>query len=285
MQTRRENLVRMLSLVSAPVVATLALPHAAQAQVHAFDHNHQAWTALLRRHVRLTRQGSASQLHYAGMKADRAALTAYLNTLSSVSKPAFSAFTQAEQMAFLINAYNAFTVELVLTAYPKLKSIKEIGGIFSNPWKQDFIPLLGQRLSLDAIEHGMLREPGRYDDPRIHFAVNCASVGCPMLREEAFVGAKLDAQLSQQATRFMTDPTRNRFNVKTNELEVSKIFDWYGADFRAGHRGISSLPQFLAGYADQLTSSSQGRALIKAQKAAVVFLDYDWAINDVHKAG
>jgi len=98
MQTRRENLVTMLALVSAPTIGILTLPSVAHAQ--SFDHSHQAWTALLQRHVRLTRQSSASQLHYAGMKADRTALKAYLNTLSSVSKPAFVAFTPAEQMAF-----------------------------------------------------------------------------------------------------------------------------------------------------------------------------------------
>ena len=93
--------------------------------------------------------------------------------------------------------------------------------------------------------------PYRFD-PRIHFAVNCASVGCPMLREEAFVADRLDAQLEQQAQRFMSDRTRNRWNPQRQRLEVSKIFDWFGEDFRLGHRGITSLPAFLARYADVL---------------------------------
>jgi hypothetical protein len=106
-------------------------------------------------------------------------------------------------------------------------------------------PLLGGKVSLDDIEHEMLRQRGRYDDPRVHFAVNCASIGCPALREEAFVAERLDAQLDEQALRFMSDRTRNRYNAQRGRLELSKIFDWYGEDFRLGHRGIARCRQFL----------------------------------------
>ena len=129
----------------------------------------------------------ASQLRYAGMAADRAALKAYLDSLSAVPAASFQAGSPAQQMAFLINAYNAFTVELILTRYPDLTSIKELGSLLQSPWKPKWIPLLGGKVSLDEIEHEMLRAKGRYKDPRVHFAVNCASIGCPALREEAFV--------------------------------------------------------------------------------------------------
>lgn len=97
----------------------------------------------------------------------------------------------------------------------------------------------------------MLRKRGDYDDPRVHFAVNCASIGCPALREEAFVANRLDAQMDEQTLRFMSDRTRNRYNAQRGRLELSKIFDWYGEDFRLGHRGIASLQAFAARYADQ----------------------------------
>lgn len=252
----------------------LALPARAQS----FDHGHAAWTALLKKHVVLLRSGQASQVRYAGMAADRAALKAYLDTLSALSPSAFASFSKAQQMAFLINAYNAFTVELILTRYPKLESIKDLGSLLSNPWKPKWVPLLGDKLSLDDIEHGNLRVRGRYDDPRIHFAVNCASIGCPMLREEAFVPERLDAQLDEQALRFLSDRTRNRF--AGGKLEVSKIFDWYGEDFRQGHKGIGSLPAFLARYADQLADAAPDRERVRTQKADVGFLDYDWKLND-----
>jgi len=251
------------------------------ARAQAFDHTHAAWTALLRRHVRLLRGGQASQVHYAGFAADRAALKAYLESLAAVPAAVFAGWTSAERQAFLINAYNAFTVELILTRYPGLQSIKDLGSLLSSPWKPKWVPLLGSKLSLDDIEHAMLRKRGDYDDPRVHFAVNCASIGCPALREEAFVAARLDAQLDEQTGRFMSDRTRNRWNHRRQRLELSKIFDWYGEDFRLGHRGIVSLPAFAARHADQLADAPADRERIRAGTADIAFTDYDWSLNDV----
>ena len=246
-----------------------------------FDHGHTAWSALLKKHVRVLEGGRASQLRYAGMAADRAALKAYLASLSAVSASDFAAWPKPQQMAFLINAYNAFTVELVLTRYPKLASIKALGGFLQSPWQQKFVPLLGQVVSLDAIEHDMLRARGRYDEPRIHFAVNCASIGCPSLREEAYVAERLDAQLGEQARRFMSDRSRNRWSVASQRLELSKIFDWYGEDFQLGHRGIGSVQAFCAGFANELADAPADRDRIRSQRVEVSHLAYDWALNDV----
>jgi hypothetical protein len=267
------NLTRRVALAG---MAVLALPAAAKA----LDHSHAAWSRLLNKHVVLVRGGQASRLHYAGMASDRVALRAYLATLSAVEAQAFAGFSKLQQMAFLINAYNASTVELVLGRYPGLASIQELGSFLSSPWKKAFAPLLGRTRSLDDIEHGMLRAPGLYDDPRIHFAVNCASVGCPPLREEAFTADRLDAQLDEQATRFLADRERNRWNTENQRLEVSRIFDWYGDDFRAGHRDIGSLEAFFAAYADALADAPAGRERIRAEKATLAFLPYDWALND-----
>lgn len=255
--------------VTAPVVAQAA-----------FDHSHAAWTALLRKHVVVQRGGQASQVRYAAFAADRAALKAYLDALSAVPEATFAAWSRAQRMAFLVNAYNAFTVELILTKYPKLESIKDLGSIFQSPWKPKWVPLLGTKVSLDDIEHEMLRRRGAYDDPRVHFAVNCASIGCPALREEAFVAERLDAQLDEQALRFMSDRSRNRYNAQRGRLEVSKIFDWFGEDFRLGHRGIASLPAFLSRYAEQLADAPADREKVRGAQADVAFLDYDWKLND-----
>jgi hypothetical protein len=265
------------------LVAGLAAPIAAAAQparAAAFDHSHAAWTALLNRHVVVLRGGQASRVRYAGFAADRAALQAYLAALAAPGETAFEAFDAAQQMAFLINAYNAATVELILTKYPDLKSIKDLGTFFESPWKSRRVSLFGARHSLDDIEHGMLRRKGRYDDPRVHFAVNCASIGCPALREEAFTAEQLDRQLDEQALRFMSDRARNRYSAQRARLEVSKIFDWYGEDFRQGLRGIDSLAAFMARYAEQLADAPADRAAVRARKAAIAFLDYDWALND-----
>jgi hypothetical protein len=252
----------------------------ARAQAPGFDHSHAAFTALLRKHVRLLRGGQATQVAYAGVAADRAALKAYLDSLSAVKPAAFAGWPRAERQAFLINAYNAFTAELILTRYPDLKSIKDLGSLLSSPWKPKWVPLLGAKVSLDDIEHAMLRKRGDYDDPRVHFAVNCASVGCPALREEAFVAARLDAQMDEQTLRFMSDRTRNRFDTQRGRLELSKIFDWYGEDFRLGHRGIATLPAFAARYAEQLADAPADRERIRAGGLEIAFTDYDWALND-----
>jgi hypothetical protein len=268
-----------LALATSAAAAAALQPLAARAQSPGFDHTHAAWTVLLRKHVRLLRDGQATQVAYAGFKTERAALKAYLDSLSAVTPATFVAWPAAERQSFLINAYNAFTVELILTRYPDLKSIKDLGSLLSSPWKPKWIPLLGTKVSLDDIEHGMLRKRGDYDDPRVHFAVNCASIGCPALREEAFVAARLDAQMDEQTLRFMSDRTRNRWNAQRGRLELSKIFDWYGEDFRLGHRGITSLQAFAGRYADQLADAPADRERIRSGTVDIGFAEYDWALN------
>jgi hypothetical protein len=235
----------------------------------AFDHSHAAWSSLLRTHVVLTAEGRASQLRYADMARDRASLKAYLAELSAVTRPQFEAWTRAEQMAFLINAYNAFTIEKVLTRYPDLRSIWDFGKVFGNPFKDRFFTLLGSRASLDVLEHDLLRK--RYGDPRVHYAVNCASIGCPMLREEAYAAPRLEHQLEGQAQRFLSDRTRNR--LRDGRLEVSRIFDWFKEDF--GEREA-----YFARYAALLADRAQERQLIEQRRAPLAFLDYDWTLND-----
>ena len=246
-----------------------------------FDHQNLKWTELLQKHVRVLRHGQASQVDYSGFKEDRMVLKKYLSSLSSVSESQFSGFNKNDQMAFLINIYNAYTIDLILSNYPDIESIRDIGHLFSSPWKKAFIPLFGEKISLDDVEHKRLRAEGRFDDPRVHFAVNCASVGCPPLREEAFVGSRLDQQLDQQALRFLSDATRNRFDEAAGELQVSKIFKWYGGDFEKGYRNIRSIRQFLAGYAEQLAGERADQELIRNEKIDIRFLDYDWRLNEV----
>jgi hypothetical protein len=267
------------------VLGLLALPlGSAQAQ---FDHEHQAWTALLRKHVVLVDGGKASQVRYAGFQLERAALKAYLDTLSKVTPAEFDGWSKARQMAFLINAYNAFTVEKVLTRYPDIRSIWDFGKVLGNPFKDRFFTLLGRQGSLDGIEHETLRRPGVYDEPRVHYAVNCASIGCPMLREEAYVAARLDAQLEEQARRFLSDRSRNRYHPESGRLEVSRIFDWFKEDWTNGYRGLEgkrdavrSREQYFAGYAELLADQPEHRKAIADGKAPLRFLDYDWRLND-----
>lgn len=195
------------------------------------DHSHAAWSRLLQQHVVVQRGGQASQVRYTGFLAQRSEVQSYLRQLSAVSRSGFDAFSRTQQMAFLINAYNAFTVELILTRYPRLKSIKDLGNFLPSPWKQRWITLLGETVSLDDIEHGMLRKRGVYDDPSIHFAVNCASIGCPMLREEAYVPGRLEAQLDVfslhgLASRF-AHVLADRARIRSSQVLITYLdYDW-----------------------------------------------------------
>ena len=257
---------RLLSVLVALAGIALSMPSRAQG----FDH--KPWDSLLKKHVVVVQGGKASQVRYAEFAKDRAALKAYLDSLSRVTEAQFNAWPKPERMAFLINAYNAFTVEKILTRYPNLKSIRDFGTVFGNPWKDKFFTLFGRESWLDQVEHEMLRKPGAYNEPRVHYAVNCASIGCPMLREEAFVADRLDAQLEEQAVRFLSDRSRNRYEA--GKLEVSKIFDWFKEDF-----GVRE--QYFARYARLLADAPEAQKLVAEGRAPLAFLEYDWTLNDV----
>jgi hypothetical protein len=226
-------------------------------QALAFDHS--PWDRLLRKNVVVLEEGRSSRVVYGAI--DRAALQAYLKMLSGISEAEFKSWPRNEQIAFLINAYNAFAVEKILTRYPDIRSIWDFGKFFGNPFKDEFFSLLGRKSSLDAIEHGMLRK--QYRERRVHYALNCASVSCPMLREEAYVAARLDGQLEDQTVRFLSDRSRNRF--RDGRLEVSKIFDWFSEDFEP-------LPEYFRRYAGVLGYAGG--------EVPISFLDYDWSLND-----
>lgn len=249
----------------------------------AFDHSHGAWDVLLKRHVVLISEGNASQVDYTGLLQDHAALKTYLNALSAITEGEYQAWTKAERLAFLINAYNAFTVEFILTKYPDIQSIKDLGGLFQSPWKKRFFTLLGEERHLDNLEHKLIRARGVFNEPRIHFAVNCASVGCPMLRNEAYTAERLNMQLEDNMRRFLSDRSRNRFDAMSGRLQVSNIFDWDGEDFEQGHQGFSSLQTLFTKYAALLADSIDARQRIATGNYRLTFLDYDWRLNDAEK--
>ena len=244
--------------------------------VVAFDHGD--WTQLLQRFVASTEDGHSTTIDYAGIQAQRAELQNYLARLSDVEPQQFSDWPKEERLAFLINAYNAWTVELILEEYPDIDSIRDIGGWFGSPWKQAIAPLLGKKRTLDEIEHDMIRGSGEFDEPRIHFAVNCASIGCPALRREAYVADDLEAQLEAQTRDFLSDRSRNAW--RDSALHVSPIFKWYREDFEAGWRNTDSLAGFLARYEDALGLSQDQKQALRDGKASIRYTKYDWRLND-----
>ena len=245
------------------------------AQAAGFDHS--SWDALLKKHVQVQRQGQVSQVNYAGLQQDRAQLQAYLQASAEVSRSRFEGWSKNEQLAFLINVYNAATVELVLTAYPKLDSIKDLGSLFQSPWKKKWLPLLGATRTLDDIEQGLIRGEAGYQEPRIHFALNCASIGCPALRAEAYRGDMLSVQLEDATRLFLSDRSRNR--AEGTQLKISSIFKWYRRDFEQGWGGSQSLPQFLGRYAGALGLNDSQKQALQAGQMELDFLSYDWRLN------
>lgn len=235
-----------------------------------FDHS--AFDILLQNHVKPITGSSA--VDYAGFNQDRAALQAYLKSLSTVSQEVFDGWSLDHQLAFLINAYNAGTVELILTRYPNIKSIRQI----SSPWGKKFVSLFGENVSLDHIEHGLIRGD-RYNEPRIHFAVNCASIGCPPLLNAAYKGEALDAQLEASTKLFLSDKSRNFYDGK--RLNISKIFSWYRKDFEQGWGGADSLAEFLSLYKESLSlDEAQVSALVNGD-IKIKSTSYDWDLNTI----
>lgn len=222
--------------------------------------SHSIWDSLLQKHV-----SEAGWVDYPGFIADSNTLNQYLDLLSS-AHPNDKNWSEDEQLAYWINAYNAFTVKLIIDHYP-VKSIKDIkkGIPFVNTvWDIKFINIEGHEYDLNNIEHGIIR--AHFDEPRIHFAVNCASVSCPPLLHYAYTPEKLDQQLTSQARRFLADESRN----KVSEGKVSSIFTWFKGDFK-GEAG--SLVAYINKYAPvQLDTDTK-----------LEFLDYDWNLNEQSK--
>lgn len=240
-----------------------------------FDHSQL--NKLLNKHVVNLPDNHTTQVDYSAILADITLLNAYLDSTTKVSSGTFDSWSTEDQLAFLINVYNAWTVKLVLNNYPQIQSIKDIGNLFQSPWEKTFIPLFGKNISLDDIEHSLIRGSGRYPDPRIHFAVNCASVGCPALRDEAYIGTRLESQLEDQTHRFLSDRTRNR--LEGNKLKVSAIFKWYQEDFEKGWLGFHHLTDIFAKYADDLRLSPEQIIDLQSNNIDIDYLDYDWKLN------
>jgi hypothetical protein len=221
--------------------------------------DHAAFDKLLKKHV-----NAQGLVDYKGFKADEAAFNQYLAQLSK-NRPTGS-WPKNDQMAFWINAYNAYTIRLILDHYP-VQSIKDIGSkikipFVTTPWAAKFFSIGGEKMSLDNIEHGILRK--QYNDPRIHFALVCASISCPRLRNEAYTADKLNAQLDDQGRDFLNNPAKNK--LAKDQAQLSKYFDWYKGDWEQNGQ---SVVKWVNRYA---TTKIDGNTKID-------YLDYNWNLN------
>jgi hypothetical protein len=225
------------------------------------DHapSNASWTKVLKTYV-----NQSGLVNYKGLLKDRGELNQYLSLLSS--NPPSDKWSTNEKKAYWINAYNAFTVKLILDHYP-VKSIKDIGPAIqipfvNTPWAKKFFKIGGEEMKLDEIEHSILRK--QFNDPRIHFTLVCASRSCPRLRNEAYEAATLDQQLDGQGKTFLADKSKNI--ISPDKLQVSKIFSWFKGDFTKS----GSLIQFLNKFSPVSINKN----------ADIDYLDYNWNLNE-----
>ena len=227
------------------------------ATVQAGQVDYRLYEKLLKKHVR---DGVVS---YRGFKQDEATLDRFLKVIENTD---LNALSQQGKFAFYINAYNAWTIKLILTGYPGIESIKDLGSLLRSPWKKEIVRVGGKAITLDNVEHDILR--AEYKDPRIHFAVNCASKGCPILQSTPYYSETLDQQLNQATADFINDSKHNR--LEGNTLYVSSIFKWFKEDFPGG------VTAFFLQYAQ---SDLKNRLEQVKDDVKIKYLDYDWSLN------
>lgn len=263
-------------MLNPPTKVLLFLPLfflSSQALLHSsssFDLQFSEWRQLLRTYVK------EGRVDYASLKKSPKLLNAYLHSIANVSKEEYDRWSRDQKIAFWLNAYNATAIKMVVDHYPLKKafgfkalifpenSIQQIPGV----WDKKVLDVFGAKVSLNQIENEILRK--EFQDPRIHFALVCASVGCPELREEPYVGDRLDAQFKDQIVRFLADPRKFRYDASSNTIYLSPIFKWFRKDFERGGGIISFLGDYLP----------QGEAKKISESTKIQWLSYDWSLNE-----
>jgi hypothetical protein len=253
MNTKRVVLSLALALVFAAGIADVQLMASSGSSV-----DHSLYGDLLNKYVKKN-----GQVDYAGFQSEEAALDQYLDLLHRVD---IKSFSDNEQFAFYANVYNAWTIKLILTKYPDISSIKSLGIFNTGPWKKKVVRLKDQTVSLDHIEHDILRP--RFKDPRVHFAINCAAKSCPPLRSEPYTADRLDQQLDDATRSFINNP--DSYRLDGQNLYVSRIFKWFSEDFN------DDALSFFRQYANEGLNRNLYTYSAKIQ---IKYLDYDWSLN------
>ncbi|MGD8993246.1 MAG: DUF547 domain-containing protein [Desulfobacterales bacterium] len=221
--------------------------------------NHEIWADLLSNYI------TTAGVDYAGLKKEEGRLDLYLEVLENTDP---EMLPRNEQYAYYINAYNAWTIKLILSGYPGVNSIKDFGTILQSPWKKKWVRVNGNIITLDHLEHNILRP--RYKDPRVHFAINCSAASCPPLRPEPYLARTLDQQLDDATRSFVNDA--DSYRLEGNTLYISRIFKWFSEDFNEDALG------FYLQYAEDDFKEKLNRI---RDRIKIKYLRYDWSLNDV----
>ncbi|MBI5248739.1 MAG: DUF547 domain-containing protein [Desulfomonile tiedjei] len=227
---------------------------------------------------------------YKGLKSNRKPLDDFISSLSSLDPKIYEGWNDKEKIAFWINAYNALTLKAIIDHYPieasllkslvyPKNSIRQIPGV----WDKLTFAVMGRDMTLDGIEHETLR--AKFNEPRIHMALVCAAMGCPPLRNEPYITAKLDAQLDDQAAKFLRDPEKFRIDRSNDKVYLSSIFDWFGQDFVKTYgtdkefKGFSEKERAVLSFVSSYLESADKAYLLKGG-FSIEYLKYDWSLNE-----
>jgi len=223
---------------------------------------HKIFTNVLQKYVK------NGLVNYKELKKDQD-FEKYLNQLSNTDP---SKLSEKEELAFWINTYNAFTIKAILDNYP-VKSINDIKFVEKSVWDENFIPINKKKYSLNEIEHKILRV--KFNEPRIHFAIVCASISCPELRNESYEADNLDKQLQEQTVKFLRDKKRNSFDLKNKKANISKIFEWFGEDFGKSDKDI------LMYISNFLPDDVRKDIKQNINEWTISYKKYDWNLNEI----
>lgn len=222
-------------------------------------------------------------VNYSELKKNPELLNRYLSEMAEVDKSSFKKLTEDQQIAYLINLYNAATLKLIIDHYP-VESIKDIGWFLKGPFDQQIVKLFDDTVTLDTLEHKILRKD--YDEPRIHAALVCAAKGCPPLKDEAYRGNKLDQQLDEQVKVFLESDRGLQIGREENVVYLSSIFKWFGEDFvnkytpHSGFDGFNERERAVLNFCSRYVSEDNQRYL-QTGDYSIEYLDYDWSLNEI----
>ena len=259
-----------------------------EVKTDSFDHSYATYNSLLNRYVKNAR------VNYEGFINSRAKFETFLRTLGSVDKDVFESWTEEQRLAFWINAYNAFTIKAIIDHYPIKRSFTLVG-IFYAPsdsilqikgvWTKLQFRALGNMVTLDEIEHQILRK--KFNEPRIHMAINCASISCPDLRNEAYTPEKLEEQLADASINFVNNPDKGVYvNEQSGKVKLSKIFKWFGDDFINNYgskklfNNYSLKENAVLNFTSEYIESEEVKEYLMNNKLKIGYLGYDWHLNE-----
>jgi len=253
-----------------------------------FDHSYSTYNSLLNRYVKNAR------VNYGGFIDSRAEFETFLRALGSVDENDFESWIEEERLAFWINAYNAFTIKAIIDHYPIKRSFSLVG-IFYAPsnsilqikgvWTKLQFRAVGRMVTLDEIEHKILRK--EFNEPRIHMAINCASISCPDLSDEAYVPERLEQQLADASSNFVNNPDKGVYvDEQSGKVKFSKIFKWFGDDFinNYGNKKLfnsySPKENAVLNFTSDYLESQQTKEYLMNKRLKVGYLGYDWQLNE-----